>query len=124
MEASKPALDDTITLRSKTVPGFAGFFPSIYRWKEYGSYFISHPTPIHHDPELELRAPYMRACHGWKEDLQKATEGGIVYQRTEENGRWKAGHFKMERSKWRWNEFTSQELVEHGMPADFPGYTY
>jgi hypothetical protein len=100
--SNKPVLDDIISLRSKTVPGFAGFFPSIYRWEEYGSYLISHPTPIHHYPELQLRVPYMRACHEWKEDLQKATEAGIVYQQAE-GGRWQAGHLKIDRSKWRWN---------------------
>lgn len=120
MDANKPALDYTILYRSKTVPNFAGFLPSVHRWKEYGGYFISHPT--HYDPEIEIRAPYMRACHEWKEGLQKATEAGIVYQHLEEHGRWKAGSLKMERSKWRWNEFTSEELVKLGFPPDFPGY--
>jgi hypothetical protein len=122
MASNQPHLDDVISLRSKTVPNFAGFFPSLYRWNEYGGYFISHPTPIDHNPALELRGPYMRACHEWKEDLQKATEAGIVYQLDVKEGRWKAGDMEMERSKWRWNEFTSKSLVEHGFPADLPGY--
>lgn len=96
MEANQPTLDHVKTLRSKTDPSFKGFFPTVYRWHEYGSCFISHPTPIHHHPEIELRAPYMRACHEWKADLQKATEAGIVYQMAEEQGRWKPGSFKME----------------------------
>ena len=124
MATSRPALEDIISLRTKTIPNFSGFIPSVYRWSEFGGYFIEHPTPLHHNPEIELRAPYMRACHEWKEDLKKATEAGIVYQQVEERGRWKAGHLKMERSKWRWYEFTSKELGEHGFPGDFPGYLY
>lgn len=124
MLSSKPALDDIISLRKKTVPGFAGFIPSVYHWTEFGGYFIEHPTPLHHHPEIELRAPYMRACHEWKEDLQKATQTGVVYQQLEEQGRWKAGHLKKERSKWRWHEFTPKEMEEHGMSADFPGHVF
>jgi hypothetical protein len=94
--ANKPALDDTKLHRSKNNPNFSGFLASIYRWKEFGGYFISHPTPLYRDPEIEIRAPYMRACHEWKEDLQKATGAGIVYQRLEEHGRFKAGSMKIE----------------------------
>ncbi|KIM78380.1 hypothetical protein PILCRDRAFT_11347 [Piloderma croceum F 1598] len=124
MAANKPALDDVIALRSNTIPDFGGFFPSVYYWQEYGGYFISHPTPIHHHPEIDCRGPYMRACHEWKEDLQKTTEAGIVYQYAEEHGRWKPGRLKVEGSKWRWNELTSKELVEHGLSVDFPGYLF
>ncbi|KIM73548.1 hypothetical protein PILCRDRAFT_15130, partial [Piloderma croceum F 1598] len=53
MAANKPALDDVIALRSNTIPDFGGFFPSVYYWQEYGGYFISHPTPIHHHPEID-----------------------------------------------------------------------
>jgi hypothetical protein len=63
MATSRPTLEDIISLRTKTIPNFAGFIPSVYHWSEFGGYFIEHPTPLHHNPEIELRAPYMRACH-------------------------------------------------------------
>jgi hypothetical protein len=122
MEASRPETESIIARRKKTIPDFAGLFPSVYRCRDMGDFALSHPTPIHDNHRMLAHVPYMRVCREWKEDLRKVTEAGTVYQRTEENGRWKAGHFEKERSKWRWIAYTSKELVEHGMPADFPGY--
>lgn len=67
-----------------------------------------------------LEVMFRRQNHdNWVENLQSRTEAGYVFRRVDEGIEWYIGHLKKSGSGWKWKQYSGEELIKMGYPADY-----